>query len=66
MKKYLPFGVGGMGLLLLIIACFLRSGASDADAAIANLSGTFMLVAGCICFVVGVVTYFLRDDEQVW
>jgi hypothetical protein len=66
MKKYLPFGVGGMGLMLLTIALIFRNGVTGTEAVITNLAGTFMLLAGSICFIVGLVTYFLRDDEQVW
>lgn len=66
MRKYLPYVVGGMGVVLLVIAMFLRNGTPDAEALITNLSSTFMMLAGAICFIVGVVTYFLRDDETVW
>lgn len=66
MRKYLPYVVGGLGIVLLTIGLVLRNGTPDADALITGLSSTFMMLAGAICFVVGVVTYFLRDDETVW
>ncbi len=66
MKKYLPYVVGGLGLMLLLIGMVLRNGTPDADELITNLSSTFMMLAGAICFLVGVVTHFLRDDETVW
>ena len=66
MKKYLPFVFGGLGLLLLVIAFVLRSGTADAEVVITNLASTFMMVAGAICVLVGLVTFFLRDDEQIW
>lgn len=66
MKKYLPYLVGGLGLMFIGIAVILRSGTADADSAITNVASTFMLIAGAICFLAGVVTFFLRHDESVW
>lgn len=66
MKQYLPFVIGGMGLLLLAVAFVLKNGTPDAEAAITSLASMFMMVAGSVCVIVGAVTFFLRDDETVW
>lgn len=66
MKQYLPFVVGGMGLILLVVAMILKNGTPDAEAAITSLASIFMMLAGAVCVLVGALTFFLRDDEQVW
>lgn len=66
MKKFLPFLVGGTGLMFICVALVLRNGSPEAATVITNLSSTFMLTAGGICIVGGLVTFFLRDDEGVW
>ncbi len=66
LKKFLPYLVGGLGLLFIGIAVVLRSGTADAETAITNVASTFMLIAGAICFLAGIVTFFLRHDETVW
>lgn len=66
MKKYLPYIFGGIGLLLLVSAMILRGGSADVHAVVTNLASTFMLVAGAICIVIGLITFFLRHDDEVW
>lgn len=66
MKKFLPFLLGGLGLLLIATALVLRQGTADAHMVVTNLASTFMLVAGAICLVGGLVTFFLRDDPEIW
>lgn len=66
-KKHLPhllLAVGiGMGIMSQIIR---HGGLPDADVAITNLTSSFMLIGGCICAVVGIVTYFIKDDNEDW
>lgn len=66
MKKFAHFLFGGLGLLLLIFAFFLRNGSPDADVVITNLASTFMMFAGAVCLLVGVVTFFRRHDHEEW
>ncbi len=66
MKKFLPFIIGGLGAFMVGFSMILRNGTPDADIVITNLVSTFMLVAGVICIVVGLVTFFLRHDEHIW
>lgn len=66
MRRYLPFLIGGLGLMFIGIAMVLRNGTADTHAVITNVTSTFMLAAGCICMLGGIVTFFLRDDETVW
>ncbi|MBX9720731.1 MAG: hypothetical protein K2X81_05005 [Candidatus Obscuribacterales bacterium] len=66
MKKFLPFIIGGLGAFMIGFSVILRNGTPDADVVITNLVSTFMLVAGVICVLVGLVTFFLRHDEQIW
>jgi hypothetical protein len=66
LKKYIPFIVGGLGIAFIVISLVLRNGTPDADVAITNVASTFMLVAGGICIVVGLVSYFLRHDHEIW
>jgi len=65
-KKFLPFIIAGLGLAFVIISMVLRNGTADAQEVITNITSTFMLVAGCICVLVGIVTFFLRDDTEIW
>jgi hypothetical protein len=68
MKKFLPYLIGGVGLMMVCIALVLRNGSPEAETVITNLASTFMLTAGIICVIGGLVTFFLRDDEtlDVW
>lgn len=66
MKKWLPFLIVGLGVMFILISMVLRNGMPDADVAITNITSMFMLVAGCICVVGGIVTFFLRHDPEVW
>jgi hypothetical protein len=66
MRKYLPFLIGGLGLTFIGMSLLLRNGSPDTHTAITNLASTFMGVAGAICFLGGVVTFFLRDNEEIW
>lgn len=66
MKKLLPFLVSGLGLIFIVLSQVLRAGTADADAAITNLAGVFVLLAGAVCLVGGVATFLLRHDSEVW
>ncbi|MBX9686814.1 MAG: hypothetical protein K2X27_08940 [Candidatus Obscuribacterales bacterium] len=66
MKKFAPYIFGGLGLFMMAMSAFLRAGSADTDAAITNLASSFMLFAGCICFVVGIVMFFMKDDPEEW
>lgn len=66
MKKFLPYLVGGIGLMFICVAIVLRNGSPEAETVITNLASTFMFTAGAICIVGGLVTFFLRDDAEVW
>jgi hypothetical protein len=66
MKKWLPFLIAGLGLFMVIISMVLRQGTADADIAITNVTSSFMLIGGSVCIVVGLVTYFLRHNDDVW
>lgn len=66
MKKYLPFVIGGLGLVFIALSMFLRNGVADTTTAITNLVSTFMMVGGVICIIAGLVTFFLRDDPEIW
>ena len=66
MKKYLPFINVGLSITFAVIAIVLRNGTPDAEMPITNLASTFMFIGAAICFIVGLVTYFLRHDDEVW
>lgn len=67
MKKYAPYIFGVIGLILIATSILLRNGTPDADMAITNLASSFMVFAGAICLLIGLVTFFLRHDEtDVW
>jgi len=66
MKKYLPFLLFGLGVAFVIISLVLRQGTNDADIVITNIVSSFMLFAGGICMLGGLVTFFLRDDPDIW
>ncbi len=65
-KKFLPFVFGVLGLVMLVIAMVLRNGTDDAHMVITNLASTFMFVAGVICLLIGIITFFLRHDHTIW
>ena len=65
MKTYLPFVFAGLGLVLVTTSFVLRWSTGDTDA-ITNISCMFMLVGGIVCIGGGVLTYFLRDNPEVW
>lgn len=66
MSKYLPYVFAGLGVFMIIFSMVLRNGMPDAHVVITNLTSSFMLIAGGICLVVGLVTFFLRHDDEVW
>lgn len=65
-KKYLPASVVLLGCIFIGVSVLLKNGMADADVAITNITSMFMLVAGSICIVGGIVTHFLRHEEDVW
>lgn len=66
MKRIAPYIFGGFGVLMIVFSLVLRNGTADADVVITNLASTFMLVAGAVCLLVGVVTFFRRNDYEEW
>ncbi len=66
MKKWLPASVVLLGVIFIGVAMLLKNGMPDAEVAITNITSMFMLVAGAICIVGGIVTHFLRHEEDVW
>ena len=66
MKERLPYIFGGLGIVLMAFAIVLRNGTPDTDTVITNLVSVFMIVAGAVCLLGGCVTWFLRDDPEVW
>jgi hypothetical protein len=66
MKEKLPFIFSGLGLVMVIISVVLRNGTADTSTPITNLASTFMFLAGVICMIGGIVTYFMRDNPEVW
>jgi hypothetical protein len=66
MKKKAPYIFGFLGLSLVGISFFLRGGTPDADETITNLASTFMIVAGSICLLIGVATFFMRNHGEDW
>lgn len=66
MKKKAPYIFGALGLTLIGISYFLGEGTPDADAAITKIASIFMVVAGSICIIIGVLTFFMRDHGEEW
>ncbi|HEY9678980.1 MAG TPA: hypothetical protein V6C76_13305 [Drouetiella sp.] len=66
MKKYLPAAVVLLGIIFIVIAVILKRGTPDAEAAITGIASMFMLIAGSILIVGGIVTHFLRHEDDVW
>lgn len=66
MKKVLPYLLTGLGLAFVIISMILRQGTADAHTAVTNVASSFMIIAGGICILAGLVTFFLRDDPEIW
>lgn len=66
MKKWLPACVVLLGCAFIGIAVMLKQGTPDAEAAITGISSLFMLIAGSILIVGGIVTHFMRHEEDVW
>jgi hypothetical protein len=66
MKEYLPYIFAGLGVALILISLVLRNGTPETSTVITNLASVFMIIAGVICMIGGLVTYFLRDDPEIW
>jgi hypothetical protein len=55
-----------LGCIFVGVSVLLKNGMPDAEVAITNITSMFMLIAGSICIVGGIVTHFLRHEEDVW
>ena len=66
MKKIMPIAMMATGIGLCVISQVLRMGQEVVDTAVTNVTSSFMLIAGCICLLGGLVTYFLKGDDDVW
>jgi hypothetical protein len=66
MKQVAPYLFGGFGIVMIVFSVVLRNGTADADVVITNLASSFMLLAGSVCLLVGVVTFFRRHDHEEW
>jgi len=66
MKRKAPYIFGGLGIVLVVTSFVLRNGTPDADDAITTLASMFMAVAGGVCVLVGIVTFFMRHEGEDW
>jgi hypothetical protein len=66
MRHWMPILMAVVSVVFFGMAWFLRQGAEGTHTAITNLTSSFMFFAACICLVVGIVTYCMRNDETVW
>lgn len=66
MKRYSPYIFGTLGLALIGFSFYVRNGLPGAEAVITNLSSVFMLLAGAVCVVVGIITFIKRNDPEEW
>lgn len=66
MKHKAPYLFGGFGIVMIVFSVFLRNGTADADVVITNLASTFMVFAGSVCLLVGMITFFRRHDHEEW
>jgi hypothetical protein len=53
-----------LGLGFIGLAMFLRQGTADAHQAITNITSVFILVAGALCILFGIVIYLIKNDED--
>jgi hypothetical protein len=66
MKHVAPYLFGGFGIAMIVFSVVLRNGTNDADLVITNLASSFMVFAGSVCLLVGVITFFRRHDQEEW
>ena len=65
MKKWMPFALGGIGLVFIGLAQFFFNDNSG-EAIIERVAGSILLLGGCISFVLALISFFLRDHEEIW
>lgn len=64
MKKILPIGMVLLGLGFIGLAWYLRQGTPDAHHAITNITSVFIMVAGALCILFGIIIYLIKNDED--
>ncbi len=65
MKKWMPIALAVIGLAFIGLSQVLQA-ETGAEAVITHIAGNILLVGGGISFVVALITFFLRDNEEIW
>jgi drug/metabolite transporter (DMT)-like permease len=65
MKKWMPVALAVIGLAFIGLSqVFLNE--NGPEALITHIAGSILLLGGGISFVVALVTFFLRDNDEIW
>jgi Na+-driven multidrug efflux pump len=64
-KKWMPVACLVAGGLLIGFSQLLANETGD-EAIISHIAGQVMLIAGVISVLLALVTYFLKDHEDIW
>ena len=64
-RKWMPAALGTVGMGLVILSQFLVADVSS-DAVISKLAGMILFVGGIISVVIALISFFLRDHEEIW
>jgi hypothetical protein len=64
-RKWMPLALGSVGLALVILSQFLVADVG-AEAVISKLAGMILFVGGIISVVIALISFFLRDHEEIW
>lgn len=65
MKKWFPLALLALGGILFGLSQLLGDEVGP-DEVIAHIAGMIMFVGSIICIACGLVTFFLRNNEEVW
>jgi predicted N-formylglutamate amidohydrolase len=64
-RRWMPVALGTVGLSLVILSQFLVADVGS-EAVISKLAGMILFVGGIISVVIALISFFLRDQEEIW
>ena len=64
-RRWMPVALGTVGLSLVVLSQFLVADVGS-EAVISKLAGMILFVGGIISVVIALISFFLRDQEEIW
>ena len=65
MKRWFPLALVCLGLILFALAHYLGNEAGTEEI-IGRIAGMMMFFGSVVCVGCGLLTFFLRDNDEVW